>query len=167
MKSLLIALVAFTALFTVSALCQSDSHAAFEKLKSLQGSWAGKGSEGQPVQVTFRVTSNGSAVMSEIQGAEDMITMFHLDGDRVMMTHYCGAGNQPRMVGSFSPDGKTLNFNFLDATNVLPTQPGHMERLALAMIDANHHTEEWSFLGQDGQIQHHETFDLHRANGKD
>jgi hypothetical protein len=164
MKSLLLAVAAFTALLTTSALCQSDSHAAFEKVKSLQGSWTGKGSEGQSVQVSFRPTSNGSAVMSEIQGSEDMITMFHLDNDRVMMTHYCATGNQPRMIGALSPDGKTLSFNFLDATNLLPTQPGHMQKLVLTLIDANHHTEEWSFLGKDGQMQHHETFDLHRTN---
>ena len=73
---------------------------------------------GQPVEVDYRVTSNGSALMSEIKGKEDMISMFHLDGDRVLMTHYCGAGNQPRMVASASPDGKTFTFDFLDATNL-------------------------------------------------
>jgi hypothetical protein len=162
MKSLVMALAAFVALFTTSALCQSDSHAAFEKLKSLQGSWTGKGPEGQSLRVSFRVTSNGSALMSEIEGAEDMITMFHLDGDRLMMTHYCGAGNQPRMLGTMSPDGKTVSFNFLDATNVLSTQPGHMEQLVVKMIDPNHHTEEWSFLAEDGKVQH-ELFDLQRT----
>jgi hypothetical protein len=163
MKSISIALAVLVALFTTSALAQSDSHAAFEKLKSLQGSWTGKGSEGQSLHVSFRVTSNGSAIMSEIQGPEDnMITMFHLDGDRLMMTHYCGSGNQPRMVGTMSADGKTISFNFLDATNVLSSQPGHMERLVMTMSDPNHHTEEWSFLAQDGKMHHHEMFDLQR-----
>jgi hypothetical protein len=162
MKSLSIALAVFIALFTTAAFAQSDSHAAFEKLKSLEGSWAGKGSEGQALQVSFRVTSNGSAIMSEVQRPEDMITMFHLDGDRLMMTHYCGAGNQPRMLGTVSPDGKTITFNFLDATNVLSTQPGHMEQLVVKLIDPNHHTEEWSFLAQDGKMHHHEMFDLQR-----
>jgi len=164
MKSLLIALAALVALCTTSALCQADSHAAFERLKSLQGSWTGKASESQSLQVSFRLTSNGSALMSEIAAPENMISMFHLDGDRLMMTHYCGAGNQPRMVGSMSPDGKTISFNFLDATNVLSTQPGHMERLVVTLIDPNHHTEEWSFVDRDGKTHQHEMFDLHRAN---
>jgi hypothetical protein len=161
MKSLPIALAVLVALFSTAAFAQSDPHTAFEKLKSLEGSWAGKGSEGQPIQVSFRLTSNGSAIMSEVQRPEDMITMFHLDGDRLMMTHYCATGNQPRMVGTLSADGKTLNFNFLDATNVLSTQPGHMERLVLTLIDTNHHTEEWSFLAQDGKM-HQQLFDLQR-----
>lgn len=113
--------------------------------------------------MSFRVTSAGSALMSEIHGEEDMVTMFHMDGDRLLMTHYCGTGNQPRMVGTMSPDGKTVTFNFLDATNVLSSQPGHMERLVVTMIDPDHHTEDWSFLAQDGKMQHHQHFDLQRA----
>ena len=161
MKSFRIAFAVLIALFTAAAFAQSDSHAAFEKLKSLEGSWAGK-AEGRSLTVTFRVTSGGSAIMSEIQGPENMISMFHLDGDRLMMTHYCATGNQPRMVGTMSPDGKTVTFNFLDATNVLSSQPGHMEGVVVTIIDANHHTEEWSFLDKDGAMHHHETFDLQR-----
>jgi len=161
MKLLRIPFAVFIALFTTVAFAQSDSHAAFEKLKSLEGTWAGKGSEGQSLTVVFRVTSAGSAIMSEIQGRENMISMFHLDGDRLMMTHYCATGNQPRMVGTMSPDGKSVAFNFLDATNVLSTQPGHMEHVVVTMLDPNHHTEEWSFLAKDGST-HHETFDVQR-----
>ena len=67
--------------------------------------------------------------MSEIKGKEDMITMFNLDGDRLLMTHYCACGNQPRMVASASPDGKTITFDFLDATNLATPDAGHMNRL--------------------------------------
>jgi hypothetical protein len=162
MKALHVVLTIFVALFTTAVFAQSDSHAAFEKLKSLEGSWVGQGSEGQPIQETFHVTSGGSALMNELHGDMDMVTMFHMDGERLMMTHYCGAGNQPRMLGTMSPDGKTVTFNFLDATNVLSTQPGHMQQLVVTMIDGNHHTEDWAFLTQDGKMQHHQHFDLRR-----
>jgi len=161
MKSLRMAFAVLIAFFTIAAFAQSNSHAAFEKLKSLEGTWAGKGSEGQSLTVTFRTTSAGSAIMSEIQGPENMISMFHLDGDRLMLTHYCATGNQPRMVGTLSPDGKSVTFNFLDATNVLSSQPGHMERVVVTILDPNHHTEEWSFLAKDGSMRH-ETFDVQR-----
>jgi len=150
-------------LLTVAVIASaSDSQASFEKLKALQGNWSGKAMN-RDIQVSFRVTSNGSAIMSEIQGEEDMITMFNLDGDRLMMTHYCGTGNQPRMVGTVSPDGKSIRFDFLDATNVLPSQPGHMQRLTITMLDNDHHTESWEFMNNDGKTEHHELFDLHRA----
>ena len=98
--------------------------------------------------------------MSEIQGEEDMITMFHLDGDRLLLTHYCGAGNQPRMKATASPDGKTITFDFVDATNLASPQIGHMHRVIFSFPDADHHTEEWIFL-QDGK-EARERFELQR-----
>jgi hypothetical protein len=128
-----------------AAFAGTSAQQSFDQLKSLSGSWEGKASNGKPVQVDFRVTSMGSALMSEIKGDEDMISMFNLDGDRLMITHYCAAGNQPRMVGSASLDGKTITFDFLDATNLASPDAAHMNRLVISMPDANHHTEEWVF----------------------
>jgi len=129
------------------AWSQSSAQKSFDQLKSLTGSWDGQNNQGKPVTVTFRDTAGGSAVMSEIHGhgPENMISMFHLDGpNRLMLTHYCGAGNQPRMTATASPDGKTLTFTFLDATNLATPDAGHMQRAVFTMIDANHHTEEWT-----------------------
>ena len=155
------ALSALVLLFATAALA-SDASVAFDKLKTLEGSWAGKASDGQAVQVSYRITSGGSAIMSEIQGHENMISMFALDGDRLLITHYCAVGNQPRMAGTMSPDGKTFTFTFVDGTNILSSQPGHMQRVTFAIIDANHHTENWEFLTADGKQEHHELFDLQR-----
>ncbi|HXZ33763.1 MAG TPA: hypothetical protein VEH30_15910 [Terriglobales bacterium] len=160
MKSLRTAVLVVLA--ATCAFAQSDAQKSFDQLKTLVGTWEGQTPDGKTVQVIFRETSGGSALLSEIMGHEDLITMFHMDGGRLMMTHYCGAGNQPRMVGTMSPDGKTFTFNFLDVTNVLPSQPGHMEHLTVAMLDSSHHVEEWSFQTQDGK-QMRERFDLHRT----
>ena len=104
----------------------SDARKTFDQLKGLEGNWAGTNSQGQPLQVTFRLTAGGSALMSEIvghdtdkHGPENMITMFHMDGDRLLMTHYCGAGNQPRMK-VVSSDAKSVSFEFFDGTNIAP-----------------------------------------------
>jgi len=163
MKPLSIALAALITFFSITAFAQSDAQKSFEKLKTLAGTWEGKGIKGEPLQVTFRMTSNGSAIMSEIQGPEDMISMFHLDGDRLLMTHYCSAGNQPRMVGKMAPDGKSVTFDFLDVTNFTSSQPGHMQHVVLTMLDANHHTEDWDFMDRDGQQHEHERLDLQRT----
>ena len=66
---------------------------------------------GQPtdqVVSTYRVTAAGSAVMEVLFPGTDheMVTVYHQDGDDLILTHYCAAGNQPRMkcrrVGSES-----------------------------------------------------------------
>ncbi|HVO79126.1 MAG TPA: hypothetical protein VMT28_00265 [Terriglobales bacterium] len=147
---------------TTIAVAQSEAQKSFDKLKTLAGSWEGKASNGQPGQVDFRVTSGGSAIISEIKGSEDMVTMFHLDGGRLLMTHYCAAGNQPRMKGSMSPDGKTMTFDFVDATNLASSEEGHMHHVVFTFVDANHHSEEWTFLDHGKEMK--ETFELVRKN---
>jgi hypothetical protein len=110
--------------------------------------------------VEYKVTSNGSALMSEIKGKEDMISMFSLDGERILLTHYCTIGNQPRMAATASPDGKTITFRYVDATNLATADAGHMDRLTVSMLDANHHTEEWVFSDHGKEMK--KTFDLWR-----
>lgn len=155
-------LVAALALATASACAQSDAQKAFATIKALPGNWVGDTQMG-PVQVQFKVTAGGSAVMSEILGKEDMITMFNLDGPgRLLMTHYCAAGNEPRMEASLSPDGKVITFNYVDATNLATPDAGHMQKMVLTVIDDNHHTEEWTFV--DHGKEHKALFDLHRKS---
>lgn len=158
------ALVPFVMMFAATlVMAQSGAQKQFEQLKSLSGNWEGKTSKGETTEVRYKVTGNGSAVMSEIFGHhDDMITMFHLDGnEKLLMTHYCGAGNQPRMKATTSADGKTITFDFLDATNLDSKQPGHMHRLVIGLIDENHHTEEWTFAAANGG-EMKELFDLSR-----
>jgi hypothetical protein len=161
MKCLRIATSLLFLLATATAFAQSDAKSTFEHLKTLKGTWEGKAPDGKTVQVVFRPTSGGSALLSEIMGEENMITMFHMDNDRVLMTHYCGAGNQPRMQASASPDGKTVTFSFIDATNLSSPKVGHMQRLVLTMPDTDHHVEEWTFV-QDGK-ETKEHFELARV----
>ncbi len=162
MKTLRIAACLF--LLACAALAQTDTQKSFDQLKSLTGSWEGKNSTGEPVQVTYRMTGEGSALMSEINGhGHDMISMFHLDGpNRLILTHYCSVGNQPRMLASESADGKTVTFNFLDATNLDSPQSGHMDHMIITMLGPDHHTEEWVFA--DHGKEHKEVFDLSRTN---
>ena len=161
-KSTRIAAVIFIALAATAALAQSDAQKSFTQLKSLTGSWEGKTPDGKALQVSFRETAGGSALMSEIHGTgpENMVSVIHMDGpNKLLMTHYCGAGNQPRMQANVSPDGKTITFTFFDGTNIAPGA-GHMQSMVLTMLDGNHHTEEWTFGDHGNEMK--EFFDLHR-----
>ena len=161
MKALSIAVFTLMLLSTTAVFAQS-AQKSFDQLKSLSGSWGGKNSQGEPVKVSFRVTAGGSALMSEIDGqGEEMISMIHFDGaNRLLLTHYCSAGNQPRMQATASPDGKTITFNFRDATNLDSPQSGHMDHVVIAMLDPNHHTEEWTFADHGKEMK--QVFDLTR-----
>jgi hypothetical protein len=159
-------MLTITAIFTIilsSTLVAAESNAkkSFGMLQGLEGNWAGKNQQGQPVEVSFRMTAGDSALMSEIHGhgPENMITMFHMDGDRLLMTHYCGAGNQPRMR-VVSADAKSVSFEFVDGTNIGPGD-GHMQHVTFSQPDTDHQLEEWVFLDH-GKV-HKELFTLERV----
>jgi hypothetical protein len=140
----------FVVLALAAAAAQSAGQKSFDAVKLLAGNWQGKTSMGGAVQVSYKSTAGGSAIMSEIRSemngeSEDMVTMFHMDGDRLLLTHYCAAGNQPRMQASISPDGKTITFDFIDATNLATPDTGHMRRVVFTFTDGTHHSEEWHF----------------------
>src|SRR5205085_3032814 len=153
-----------------AAVPQSDAQRAFEKMKTLEGSWEALVTtipqaaevEGKLAQVSLRVTSRGNALMHEMRISgipDDPITMFYLDAEHLLLTHYCDAGNRPRMEGKVSPDGKTVEFDFLDVAG--GTKYGHMHHAIFTIIDANHHTEDWTFmLPGDKHVRAH--FDLQR-----
>ena len=125
---------------------QSDAQKAFEKMKTLAGSWQGT-IMGMSTQLTIRVTSSGNAILDEATASDrpdNPITMFYVDGDRLLLTHYCDAGNRPRMVGKISPDGKTVEFDFLDVSG--STDRGMMNHMVFTMIDANHHSEAATYM---------------------
>ena len=148
----------------------TEAQKSFTIMKSLAGSWEGPLTtspetpdvQGKPAQILLRVTSRGNALMHDLTVAgipDNPITMFYLDSDRMLLTHYCDAGNRPRMTGKMSPDGKTIEFEFLD---IAGNPMYHMHHAVFTLIDADHHTEDWTFMMGDKPMHAH--FDLHRKN---
>lgn len=86
------------------------------------------------------------------------ITVYHLDGDRLLLTHYCMLNNQPRMQArDFNPESSELRFEFLDITNLKAPGGGHMHNAILRFVDDNHFVSEWDFY-ENGQRKSTETF---------
>ena len=111
------------------------------------------------------MTSRGNALVHEISipGLPDHpVTMFYLEDDRLMLTHYCDAGNRPRMAGKVSPDGKSVEFDFLDLSG--GNERGHMHHAKFTFIDENHHLEEWTYM-MPGDKPVRVLFDLQRTAG--
>ena len=167
--------IALMTLCTV-AFAQSDAQKSFEELKTLAGVWKGTVTanppqpdwDNKPVWASLRVTSRGNAIVHEMKepgtpddpSHDDPITMLYLDGDQLVLTHYCDAGNRPRMAAKKSSDGKTIDFDFIDVAG--STQYGHMHHAAFTIIDANHHTEDWTFMMPGDKVVHAH-LDMQRA----
>jgi hypothetical protein len=121
---------------------------AFDQIKSLVGHWEGSTPDGKKAQASYEIISSGSVVMERLSSPNEpeMITMYSLEGDRILVTHYCSAGNQPVMQTAPSPaaNGK-LDFTFLRLAGAKSPDEGHMVSLSVAMPDKNHLNQVWSF----------------------
>jgi hypothetical protein len=163
---------------SLQSFAQSDAQKSFTLMKSLAGTWEGAVTvdppqhdmgNGSATRVTMRVTSRGNALVHEMSvvGKPDdptrydhPVTMLYLDADRLLLTHYCDAGNRPRMVGKTSADGKIVEFDFLDLAG--GTQYGHMHHAVFTSVDANHHIEDWTYM-MPGDKPVHARIDLKRT----
>jgi hypothetical protein len=127
----------------------ATSSAAFEQLKSLAGDWQGTHNSGASATVSYQVVSGGSAVMERLlsDGEHEMITMYTLDGDRIVVTHYCAAGNQPTMQTApiVAASGK-YDFSFVRVSGTKTPDEGRMVALTVAMPDKEHLTQVWTYL---------------------
>jgi hypothetical protein len=140
---------------------------ALERFKDLAGKWVGKmgtGSERHDAVVTYKVTSNGSAVVETIDpgGAHEMVTVIHPDGDDLVLTHYCAIGNQPRMKASGTSNGKIVKFAFVDATNLKSPKDMHMHDVAFEFVDKDTIKTTWRNFA-DGKPHETATFEMKRA----
>jgi hypothetical protein len=126
-----------------------QANAAFEKLKTLEGKWEGKSTKGWTERVEYDAIAGGSVLMERSFGAhpnEWMATMIHLDGDRLLLTHYCIAKNQPRLVATQVSDDLTkITFEFLDATNLKGRDQGHMDKVVFEFNGKDRFTSQWTW----------------------
>jgi hypothetical protein len=138
----------------------------FDQLKRLAGQWTGKAPHetGQHEgTITYKLTSGGSAVMETAFAGTDheMITMYHLDGDAIVLTHYCVLGNQPRMKCVPTADAKKLDFKFSGGTNLDPAKDMHMHDATFELLSDDHIRTTWTMYSA-GKPDHSSTFDLQR-----
>ena len=150
MKRTLFSTVGVMALVAGAASLAADktkSEEAFDRLASLKGEWKGE-QEGAKISVSYTLTANGSALMEEFrpESGPVMITMFTVDGDHLIATHYCSAKNQPQMVTSAITDvQKPLAFSLARITGLKSPDDWHNTGLTVIQDDNDYLTQEWTY----------------------
>src|SRR5439155_27176041 len=95
----LVGMALFVAASAAFAADKTRSAEAFDRLSSLKGEWKG---EIKCIDTTliYTVTANSCALMEQCRPGQGpkMITMFTVDGDHLIATHYCSAKNQSQMA---------------------------------------------------------------------
>ncbi len=143
-----------------AAATTPSAAAAFDRLKSLAGDWAGTvgDANGPPASITYRVTAAGSAVVETLFPGtpHEMVTVYHRDGDALVLTHYCAAGNQPRMrLDPAASTTERLVFAFAGGTNLNPAVDAHMHSGELRLVGPDRLEEDWASYKDGKQTSTH------------
>ena len=132
----------------------SKTNDTFNFIKALAGDWQGsfewigKNRKG-PLNARYYLTGNGTAVVEDLimDGNPNMTTVYHLDGADLRATHYCAAGNQPRLKATSTDGDKVVKFHMVDITNMPNPEAGHVRDLELRLTSANQITILFTFVG--------------------
>lgn len=131
-----------------------DANAAFSRLKGLAGEWEVDSPQGK-THSRFEVIANGTVVLEhfiEPGAQEEMLTAYHLDGNKLVLTHYCMAGNQPHMVAEkFDAASGELTFAFADGSNIAPGA-GHMHDASYRLTSNDQFDSKWEFV-EGGKVK--------------
>ena len=120
--------------------------APWAHLKTLVGTWQrtdASTAAQKAFRIRYRLISADTALVEEFgdPAKQPTQTVFHPDGSRLLATHYCAQGNQPRLQLRIDAHD-TMVFEFLDATNLEHATDSHLVRLTLRWRDADHLVRE-------------------------
>jgi hypothetical protein len=136
-----------------------DAKTAFARIKTLVGTWKGTAADEHQTAkskvgdqhngettVTYKLTGAGSALVeTQFPGSNhEMVSVYHLDGDDLRMTHYCAAGNQPRVkLDRANSTADELIFVFDGGTNLNPEKDLHIHGVKITFEKDGHITSAW------------------------
>ena len=140
------------------------------QISQLLGDWEMTDEQGtRHLAATFAMTAGGSAVR-EIMfpgDAQEMTNLYHMDGEDLVVTHYCAAGNQPRMVTSQAvetDDGSVFHFEFESISNLRESHDHYMGNMTLTSLNSGGLRQDWRSYDSEGNLTEPVTFLLSRKN---
>ena len=155
--------IAPTIIFASIAVAETPAQKTFAVLKTLEGTWGmGKGKDA--AKIIYKLTGAGSALIeTQMPGTSyEMVSIYHLDGpDKLVLTHYCAAQNQPTLNLLPGATAKTFNFDFVSGSNMKLTDM-HIHAVKYTIVDKDHIITEWQGWMDGKPSGDPEKFDLHR-----
>jgi hypothetical protein len=120
---------------------------AFERLSTLVGRWQANVGE-RMISVDIRLSAAGSALVETwtLSSSRESLTIYTRDGDRLLATHYCPQGNQPRLRFEGADAEGRYRFAFVDGGNLQDPQRQHQHALWTRFDDANQFTRSEIYL---------------------
>jgi len=127
---------------------ERPKHPAFEAIKALAGEWLVVGEDGQPtsqVGSSIALTAGGSVVRETLFPGTDheMLTVYYLDGEDLVLTHYCVLGNQPHMKASADSTEKKIQFQCAAGGKIKCDKESHMHEGLMEIVGPDELHARW------------------------
>jgi hypothetical protein len=102
------------------------SKVVFEQLKGLAGDWRTTAAD-SATTVNYKLIANGTSLIETwtMSPTRQSMTVYTLDGERLIATHYCPQGNAPRMQLTRTDEGGAHHFLFFDGANLQDASGSH------------------------------------------
>lgn len=132
---------------------QQAAIAAFGQLKKLEGAWRVVDRNDHPLRIRIYPTAGGNTLVEswEVNSRSHSLTVYHLDGDTLLATHYCPQANQPRMELAAGDDGK-ISFVFRDVTDFDPATEQHQHDLTFELTYPDRILRSEHYADGDGTL---------------
>lgn len=148
MNAKLILLAGSLALTAVQGADPVNARTAFAQLQTLVGEWEGKTEAGRSLKVSYRLTANNTVLVETwtLGPQRESLTLYHMDSESLIATHYCPVGNQPRL--RFKEGGSTslFVFEFVSATNLPKPEVAHQHRFEVELLDPRSFARSETYL---------------------
>lgn len=127
---LVTACVLAVAAFVATPCAAESAQQSFDRIAALAGHWQGTFANGRAHSVDIRTSAGGTVIVETwtLGPERESITIYHLDGERLLATHYCPQGNAPRLQRVATGDDATparIAFEFVDGANLQPPDGWH------------------------------------------
>ena len=123
--------------------------AALDRFKALEGEWVaaedGEMAKKGALVARYAVTASGSAVVETVFPGtpHEMVTLYHAEGQDLVLTHYCINGNQPRMRARNAAPPR-IAFDFDGGANVDPRRGRHMHSAVFEFVGPDELKNAWT-----------------------
>jgi hypothetical protein len=149
-------------LMLAASAALGSSETVFEIFKGFEGKWAIRsGQKTLPIEMTYESGSKGSIVTEQF-GKE--LSVFYRDGQSLLMTHFCNAGNQPRLRLRKNTRAGVFEFQMFDITNLQSADADHVERVVYKIIDDK--TIDLEIVWKKGKSEESEKYTLTRIDSE-
>ena len=141
-------LLASSLALTAAAAEPITPRAAFAQLQTLVGEWEGKTEKGRALKVSYRLTANNTVLVETwtLGPTRESLTLYHMDNESLIATHYCPVGNQPRLRFKEGGSASVFVFEFVSATNLPKTEAAHQHRFEMELLQPNSFARSETYL---------------------